>query len=92
MVTRQEAQAALDAATAERDTIQANLLDLDTSFGKRMLSGASLVGETRERWDAAAASSPGCGTPTRPTRPSSTRPPTCSPPRGSATWGRSPTC
>jgi hypothetical protein len=55
MVTRQEAQASLDAATAERDTIQSNLLDLDGSFGKRLLSGASLVGESRRRWDAAAA-------------------------------------
>jgi hypothetical protein len=55
MVTRQEAQAALDAATAERDTIQSNLLDLDGSFGKRLLSGASLTGESKRRWDAAAA-------------------------------------
>jgi hypothetical protein len=54
MVTRQEAQAALDAATAERDTIQSNLLDLDGSFGKQLLSGASLAGETKRRWDAAA--------------------------------------
>jgi hypothetical protein len=54
MVTRQEAQAALDAATAERDTIQSNLLDLDGSFGKRLLSGASLTGESKRRWDAAA--------------------------------------
>jgi len=55
MVTRQEAQAALDRATAERDTIQANLLDLDGSFGKQLLSGASLTGESRSRWDLAAA-------------------------------------
>jgi hypothetical protein len=54
MVTRQEAQAALDAATAERDTIQSNLLDLDGSFGKRLLSGASLTGESKRRWDVAA--------------------------------------
>lgn len=54
MVTRQEAQAALDAATAERDTIQGNLLDLDGSFGKRLLSGASLTGESKRRWDDAA--------------------------------------
>ena len=55
MVTRQEAQASLDSATAERDTIQSNLLDLDGSFGKQLLSGASLTGESRRRWDAAAA-------------------------------------
>ena len=40
---------------AERDTIQANLLDLDNSFGKRLLAGATLTGESRQRWDTAAA-------------------------------------
>jgi chromosome segregation ATPase len=40
---------------AERDTIQANLLDLDGSFGKRLLAGAKLTGETRRRWDAVTA-------------------------------------
>jgi hypothetical protein len=54
MATRQEAQAALDKASAERDTIQGNLLDLDASFGKQVLSGASLVGESKRRWDTAA--------------------------------------
>jgi len=55
MATRQEAQAALDKAVAERDTVQGNLLDLDGSFGKQLLSGASLVGESKQRWDTAAA-------------------------------------
>ena len=55
MATRQEAQAALDKASAERDTIQGNLLDLDGSFGKQLLSGASLAGESKQRWDTAAA-------------------------------------
>jgi len=55
MATRQEAQAALDKAVAERDTIQGNLLDLDGSFGKQLLSGANLAGESRQRWDTAAA-------------------------------------
>src|SRR5258708_12009769 len=55
MVTRLEAQDRLASATAERDTIQGNLLDLDTSFGKRMLSGAQLTGVTKQRWDAASA-------------------------------------
>src|SRR5262249_30844150 len=55
MVTRAEAQDRLATATAERDTIQGNLLDLDTSFGKRMLSGAQLTGVTKQRWDAASA-------------------------------------
>jgi hypothetical protein len=40
---------------AERDAIQANLLELDDSFVKRMLEGAALTGQTRERWAAAAA-------------------------------------
>jgi hypothetical protein len=55
MATRQQAQAALDKAAAERDTIQGNLLDLDGSFGRQLLSGASLTGESKRRWDTAAA-------------------------------------
>ncbi|HEY6792598.1 MAG TPA: hypothetical protein VI365_35330 [Trebonia sp.] len=55
MANRQQAQAALDKAAAERDTIQGNLLDLDGSFGKQLLSGASLTGESKRRWDTAAA-------------------------------------
>jgi hypothetical protein len=54
-LTRDQAQAVVAAATAERDTIQANLLDLDGSFGKRLLAGATLTGQSKERWDAAAA-------------------------------------
>ena len=54
-VTREQAAAAVAAATAERDGIQANLLDLDGSFGKRMLAGATLTGESKLRWEAAAA-------------------------------------
>ena len=41
---------------AEREAIQANLLELDGSFVKRMLEGAELTGQTRQRWAAAAAS------------------------------------
>jgi chromosome segregation ATPase len=52
VLTREQAAAAVAAAVAERDTIQANLLDLDGSFGKRLLAGAKLTGETRRRWDA----------------------------------------
>jgi len=55
VMTREQAAAAVTAATAERDGIQANLLDLDGSFGKRMLAGAALAGESKRRWDAAAA-------------------------------------
>jgi hypothetical protein len=53
-MTRDQAVAAVAAQTAQRDGIQANLLELDDSFGKRLLDGASLAGETRKRWDAAA--------------------------------------
>lgn len=42
-------------AIAQRDAVQANLLELDGSFGKRMLDGATLTGETRRRWEAAEA-------------------------------------
>jgi len=55
VLTREQAAAAVAAAVAERDTIQANLLDLDGSFGKRLLAGAKLTGETRRRWEAATA-------------------------------------
>ncbi len=55
VLTREQAAAAVAAAVAERDTIQANLLDLDGSFGKRLLAGASLTGETKRRWDVATA-------------------------------------
>jgi hypothetical protein len=54
-LSKEQAAAAVAAASRERDTIQANLLDLDGSFGKRLLAGASLAGETRGRWDTAAA-------------------------------------
>jgi hypothetical protein len=54
-MTREQAAAAVAAATAERDSIQTNLLELDGSFGKRMLAGASLTGESKRRWEAAAA-------------------------------------
>src|SRR5260370_26169869 len=52
--TRPQAADAVAAASGERDTIQANLLDLDGSFGKRLLAGAALTGTTRQRWDSAA--------------------------------------
>jgi hypothetical protein len=46
---------AADAVLAERDAIQANLLELDGGFTRRLLDGATLTGQTRERWDAASA-------------------------------------
>lgn len=54
-LTREQALAAAKAAATERDTIQANLLDLDNSFGKRLLAGATLTGESRAAWDTASA-------------------------------------
>jgi hypothetical protein len=54
-MSREQAAAAVAEAAAERDSIQANLLDLDGSFGKRMLAGATLTGESKLRWEAAAA-------------------------------------
>lgn len=54
-LTREQAHAAVAAAVAERDTIQANLLDLDGSFGKRLLAGATLTGESQTQWGAASA-------------------------------------
>jgi hypothetical protein len=54
VMTRDQAAAAVKAAVAERDAIQANLLELDSSFGKQLLAGAELTGDTRRRWDAAA--------------------------------------
>jgi hypothetical protein len=42
MLTRDQAGAAVKAAVAERDAIQANLLELDSSFGKQLLTGAEL--------------------------------------------------
>lgn len=55
VMTREQAAAAVTAATAERDSIQTNLLELDDSFGKQMLAGAVLTGESKRRWEAAAA-------------------------------------
>jgi hypothetical protein len=54
-LSREQAQAAVAAASAERDTIQANLLELDGSFGKRLLAGATLTGRSREAWAQASA-------------------------------------
>ena len=55
VMSRDQAAAAVKAAAAERDAIQANLLELDSSFGKQLLAGAELTGGTRRRWDATAA-------------------------------------
>ena len=44
------------AVIAERDAVQANLLELDGGFAKQVLEGAALSGQTRDRWAAASAS------------------------------------
>ncbi|HTX29716.1 MAG TPA: hypothetical protein VME19_22135 [Streptosporangiaceae bacterium] len=51
VLTRDRAPAVVQAAVDERDAIQANLLELDGSFGKRLLEGAALTGQTKRRWD-----------------------------------------
>ncbi|HEX9040976.1 MAG TPA: hypothetical protein VF838_08095 [Trebonia sp.] len=50
MITEQAAAERVTAALAERDAIQANLLELDSSFAKQVLEGATLSGTTRDRW------------------------------------------
>jgi hypothetical protein len=55
-LTKERAPSVVQAAVAERDAIQTNLLELDGSFGKRLLEGATLSGETKRRWDATSAS------------------------------------
>jgi hypothetical protein len=54
-LTRAEAAAAREQRATERDQLQANLQELDASFGKRLLEGGSLTGTTKLRWGAAAA-------------------------------------
>ena len=54
-MTREQAAAAVAAATAERDGTQENLYDLDGRFGRKRLAGASLVGTTKRRWDVVSA-------------------------------------
>jgi hypothetical protein len=56
VLTKERAPAVVQATVAERDAIQANLLELDGSFGKRLLEGATLSGQTKRRWEATAVS------------------------------------
>src|SRR5215469_15902834 len=51
VLTRAEADATVAERTAERAQIQQNLLDLDDSFGKRLLADGSLTGITQLRWE-----------------------------------------
>src|SRR2546430_15702345 len=90
VMTRDQAAAAVKSAVAERDAIQANLLELDSSFGKQLLAGAELTGGTKRRWDATAATlaslwqgfsahpaavDPAAAAPARPPRPRALPPP-----------------
>jgi hypothetical protein len=55
VITEQAAVARVAEVLAERDAIQANLLELDGSFAKQVLDGAELTGQTKQRWGAASA-------------------------------------
>lgn len=55
VLSRAEALEAQEKRATERDQIQANLLELDASFGKRLLEGGSLRGTTKLSWQAASA-------------------------------------
>ena len=55
MTAEQEAERRAADVLAERDVIQANLLELDGSYTRQLLDGAPLSGRTRERWDKASA-------------------------------------
>jgi hypothetical protein len=55
VTAEQEAAEQAAAVLAERDAIQSNLLELDGSFVKRVLEGAPLTGQSKERWAAASA-------------------------------------
>jgi chromosome segregation ATPase len=54
-LTAEQVPAAVADAVAERDAIQANLLELDGSYVRQVLDGATLTGQTRQRWSAASA-------------------------------------
>jgi hypothetical protein len=53
-LTKKQAADAVAVAPDEREIIQANLLDLDGSFGRRLPAGATLTGITKQRWESAA--------------------------------------
>jgi hypothetical protein len=55
MMAEPAAEQAAAAALAERDAIQANLLELDGSYVRQVLDSATLTGQTRQRWETASA-------------------------------------
>ncbi len=50
-----EAATSAVGAAADRDAIRANLIDLERSFGRQLLSGPEVTGESQARWAAASA-------------------------------------
>lgn len=56
MTPEETAAQRVTAVLAERDAVQANLLELDGSFAKQVLEGATLTGQTRDRWAAVSTS------------------------------------
>ena len=56
MTPEETAAARVTVVLAERDAVQANLLELDGSFAKQVLEGATLTGQTRDRWATASVS------------------------------------
>nr|WP_257019260.1 hypothetical protein [Streptomyces sp. TLI_235] len=52
-MSREEVDRALARLGAERDAVEAALLDLQDHPGRRLLEGAALTGRTRERWSVA---------------------------------------
>lgn len=50
-----DAATAAVGASSDRDAIRANLIDLERSFGRQLLSGPEVTGESQARWAAASA-------------------------------------
>lgn len=46
----EEATTAVANAAAERDTIRANIVELERSFGRQLLASGNLAGQTKQRW------------------------------------------
>ncbi len=55
MMSEPAAEQAAAAVLAERDAVQANLLELDGGYVRQVLDSAALTGQTRQRWEAAVA-------------------------------------
>lgn len=51
----EDVRAVVASAVAQRDAIRSNLVDLERSFGRQLLGGGNLSGQTKRSWNAAAA-------------------------------------